>query len=284
VRASHLVGNKRGLPAKSSRAAATNAVVILSSPLLSTSTMSEEQIHKIYIGGLAPTVTEFMLLKVLKTCGKIKSLDFKWHTRTGPDGERKSGTGGYLFAEFFTREAARKAIHLLHNQRVHGRSLVASFAAAKVGMSGAYDVCGRTTDAQDGRDYTLDEGHVDCVALAVGLGLVLQHLRSASVGVKDDLWMLTRSQCCPSPLRWFSCLTHPSPCSRSRPADTAASCLCNCPGAYTAPWRPRVEDYTKNYASDLPAAARAVTGGAEADVEEVQQYQVCCIFWVSSYC
>ena len=33
------------------------------------------------------------------------------------------------------------------------------------------------------------------------------------------------------------------------------------------------EDYTKNYATDLTAVARAVTGGAEDDVKEVQQYQ-----------
>ena len=34
------------------------------------------------------------------------------------------------------------------------------------------------------------------------------------------------------------------------------------------------EDYSKNYASDMSSAARAVSGGAEEDVDEVQQYQV----------
>eukprot|EP00750_Incisomonas_marina_P003111 INCI12850.2.p1 GENE.INCI12850.2~~INCI12850.2.p1 ORF type:complete len:373 (-),score=64.07 INCI12850.2:628-1746(-) len=142
--------------------------------------MSEEQIHKIYIGNLAPTVTEFMLLKVLRTCGKIKNLKFRWHDRGGRGGGRGfggaaparrragGGGGGYLFVEYATRDAAKKAIHLLHNQRIHGRPITCTFAAAKVGMS---------------------------------------------------------------------------------------------------------EDYSKNYASDLPAAARAVSGGAEADVDEVQQYQ-----------
>ena len=34
------------------------------------------------------------------------------------------------------------------------------------------------------------------------------------------------------------------------------------------------EDYKKNFASDMTSVARAVSGGAEADKEEVQQYQV----------
>ena len=99
--------------------------------------MSEEQIHKIYIGNLAPTVTEYMLLKVLRTCGKLKNLNFRWHNRGDRPSGRRGGGGGYLFVEFFSRDAAKRAIHLLHNQRIHGRPVTCTFAAAKVGHSGA---------------------------------------------------------------------------------------------------------------------------------------------------
>jgi len=99
--------------------------------------MSNDQIHKIFIGNLAPTVTEFLLVKVLRTCGKLKNLSFKWRgDGMGGRGRRGFGSGGYMFAEFFNRAAAKKAIHLLHNQRIHGRAISCTFAAAKVGLHG----------------------------------------------------------------------------------------------------------------------------------------------------
>ena len=42
----------------------------------------------------------------------------------------------FMFAEFYNRDDAKKAIHLLHNHRMHGKPLTCTFAAAKVGMSG----------------------------------------------------------------------------------------------------------------------------------------------------
>ena len=199
--------------------------------------MSEEQIHKIYIGNLAPTVTEFMLLKVLRTCGKIKNLKFRWHDRGGRGGGRGfggaaparrragGGGGGYLFVEYATRDAAKKAIHLLHNQRIHGRPITCTFAAAKVGMSGE------------------SNPFVVVVVVVVVPVRCLPQTRSAAASF---VGFFSQFCCCCCPMTMMFLLNVGRACA---------------------------EDYSKNYASDLPAAARAVSGGAEADVDEVQQYQ-----------
>lgn len=102
---------------------------------------SDKQVHKIYINNLAPSVTEYMILTQLKKCGRLKSLSFKTKHRVGRNygiPARSTNPGSrYVFAEFFTRSDAKKAIDLLHNLRMHGRPLTCTFAAAKIGITGA---------------------------------------------------------------------------------------------------------------------------------------------------
>ena len=101
--------------------------------------MADEQLHKIHIGNLAGTVSQFTLVKVLQGCGKIKKLAFKAHNSRDGAGFRRSSSlasGGYAFAEFFTRKAAKQAIRLLHNQRIHGKIISCTFASEKVGQGG----------------------------------------------------------------------------------------------------------------------------------------------------
>lgn len=78
---------------------------------------------KIFVGGLAETVTEYDLLKTCRRFGTVKGQDFLWH-RSGP---LMGKPRGFAFVEFSNESEALLALSALPGLVLHGKALSAHF-------------------------------------------------------------------------------------------------------------------------------------------------------------
>ena len=103
--------------------------------------------HKLFIGGLGPKASEYLVLKLIKPFGTLKRMDFRWHT----DGPKMGEPMGHCFVEFTEASAARKAKEKLSGRRVFRDSaerLVVRFATEEVACAESAQV--ESDDEGDG--------------------------------------------------------------------------------------------------------------------------------------
>jgi len=81
---------------------------------------------KIWIGNIDCKVSEYQLLKIAQTFGKIISYDFLYNV--SEKGSRMPR--GYAFVTYASKESAEKAIHQLDRKKVLNRELHVRYANA----------------------------------------------------------------------------------------------------------------------------------------------------------
>lgn len=102
-----------------------------------TTSIKNDNNTKIWIGNIDCKVSEYQLLKIAQTFGKILSYDFLYNV--SEKGSRMPR--GYAFVTYASKESAEKAIHQLDRKKVFNRELHVRYANAssksKNGVSGA---------------------------------------------------------------------------------------------------------------------------------------------------
>ncbi|TPX42687.1 hypothetical protein SeMB42_g04851 [Synchytrium endobioticum] len=86
--------------------------------------MSTPEPSRLFIGSIAPQVTEYTILKTFQPYGSIKNIEYAWFTK----GPRKGLPRGFAFVEYETEQEARRAIQALNNVVLGGRPIVVSLA------------------------------------------------------------------------------------------------------------------------------------------------------------
>eukprot|EP00741_Cyanophora_paradoxa_P018645 tig00021072_g17995.t1 len=84
---------------------------------------SEVVENKLYVGNLDARITEYAVLKLFRTYGKIVREEFLWHQH----GQKKGEPRGYCFIEFSSRAEAERAKDALHGKLLLGRPLAVRF-------------------------------------------------------------------------------------------------------------------------------------------------------------
>jgi RNA-binding protein 25 len=70
----------------------------------------------VYVGKIAPTVPDEVILELLEACGQIK----KWNPVKEPSGQSK----GFGFCEYVDGEGALRSLRLLNNLKIDGQELL----------------------------------------------------------------------------------------------------------------------------------------------------------------
>jgi len=100
-----------------------------------TTSIKNDNSTKIWIGNIDCKMSEYQLLKIAQTYGKIVSFDFLYNV--SEKGSRMPR--GYAFVTYASKESAEKAIHQLNRKKILNRELHVRYANAasksKTGMS-----------------------------------------------------------------------------------------------------------------------------------------------------
>jgi len=91
-----------------------------------TTSIKNDNNTKIWIGNIDCKVSEYQLLKIAQTFGKIISYDFLYNV--SEKGSRMPR--GYAFVTYASKESAEKAIHQLDRKKVLNRELHVRYANA----------------------------------------------------------------------------------------------------------------------------------------------------------
>ncbi|KAI9103687.1 hypothetical protein DFS34DRAFT_605474 [Phlyctochytrium arcticum] len=79
---------------------------------------------RLYIGNLAPNLTEYVLLKMFQSHGIVRKIDYLWHKH----GPKKGQPRGYCFLEYESPVSAARAIRVLDGRMFEGRKLVVGYS------------------------------------------------------------------------------------------------------------------------------------------------------------
>jgi len=80
---------------------------------------------KLWVGNIDSKLSEYQLLKIFETYGKVAAYDFLYTMNT-EKGSRSPR--GYAFVTFESSVAANKAIQQLNNKKINGRELQVRYA------------------------------------------------------------------------------------------------------------------------------------------------------------
>eukprot|EP01028_Stygiella_incarcerata_P010337 TRINITY_DN528_c1_g2_i3.p1 TRINITY_DN528_c1_g2~~TRINITY_DN528_c1_g2_i3.p1 ORF type:complete len:157 (-),score=45.23 TRINITY_DN528_c1_g2_i3:195-665(-) len=86
---------------------------------------------KLFMGNLDSRVTEHQIVTLCQSIGKLKGIDYVWHTA----GPKKGLPKGFCFVEFAERKDAEQAIEKLNGGMLLSRPLVVHWAHEKEGGS-----------------------------------------------------------------------------------------------------------------------------------------------------
>eukprot|EP00842_Homolaphlyctis_polyrhiza_P000395 jgi/Hompol1/1356/HPOL_004520-RA len=82
---------------------------------------------RLWVGNFPPQVTEYTLVKLFQSAGKLVNIDYLWHR----DGPREGEPRGYCFIEMESIQDARRAVAMLDNSVVAGRPLAVRYSTAR---------------------------------------------------------------------------------------------------------------------------------------------------------